>query len=213
MKEPIRILLVDDHTLFRRGLAGILTEQPDFIIVGEAANGQDAIELTRHYLPDVILMDIHMPRRTGVEAVKTLKKELSTRIIMLTVSNEDDDLLAALAAGADGYLLKSTEPEELCWAIRQVASGKNVLSPDVTGCVMKAAANGPQQSVQLSSREHEVLLELAQGATTAEIAETLTVSRNTVRTHVRNLLKKLEATNRAEAVARASAFGLLSSPD
>jgi len=213
MKEPIRILLVDDHALFRRGLAGLLMDQPDFLIVGEAANGQDAIELTRYYLPDVILMDIHMPRRTGVEAVTTLKKELSTRIIMLTVSNEDDDLLAALAAGADGYLLKSTEPEELCWAIRQVASGKNVLSPDVTGRVMKAASQGQQQSVKLSSREHEVLLELAQGATTAEIAETLTISRNTVRTHVRNLLKKLEATNRAEAVARASAFGLFSFPD
>ncbi len=213
MKEPIRLLLVDDHTLFRRGLAGILTDQPDFHIVSEAASGQEAVEMTRHYRPDVILMDIHMPHGTGTEAVRTIKKELPTHIIMLTVSNEDDDLLAALAAGADGYLLKSTEPEELCWAIRQVASGKNVLSPDITGRVMKAAAQEQQQSVKLSAREHEVLRELARGSTTAEIANTLTISRNTVRTHVKHLLKKLEAANRAEAVARASAFGLLSPPD
>jgi DNA-binding NarL/FixJ family response regulator len=211
MAAPIKLLVVDDHILFRRGLIGLLAEQPDFLLVGEAGNGLDAVQLCRQRQPDVVLMDIHMPASSGVETVRILKKESETRILMLTISDKDDDLLGALAAGADGYLLKNAEPEQLCQAIRQVAAGQGVLSPEITARVIQAAATSPgqQSPVSLSKRENEVLDQLARGATTAEIAATFVISKNTAKTHIRRILKKLNAANRAEAVARASALGLI----
>lgn len=211
MADPIRLLIVDDHALFRRGIAGLLHEQPDFNVVGEADNGEAAVVLSSKLKPDVVLMDVHMPGGDGLEAVRTLKQMAPVAVLMLTVSDKDKDLMGALAGGADGYLLKSAEPEELFWAIRQVAAGKSILSPEVTARVMRAAAvrSGPT-AVALSDREREVLGELARGATTAEIAARLVISENTVKTHVRRILKKLDVNNRAEAVAQAAALGLLS---
>lgn len=211
MAEPIKMLLVDDHALFRQGLVRLLDEQPDFVVLGEANNGQEGIQLCQRYRPDVVLMDVHMPGGGGIEAVRALKKQPDIRILMLTISDKDDDLLGALAAGADGYLLKTAEPDQLCQAIRQVVAGQGALAPEVTARVIQAAAaQGQWQAASLSQRENEVLAELAQGSTTAEIAAALFISENTVKTHVSRLLGKLEAANRAEAVARAIALGLIS---
>jgi len=212
MATPIRLLVVDDHHLFRRGLIGLLSEKPDFSVVGEANNGVDAIELCRQRQPDVVLMDVNMPGGNGVEAVRTLKRESDVKVLMLTISDKDGDLLGALAAGADGYLLKNADIDQLSRAICLVSSGQGVLSPEITTRVMEAAARSHSQSsrASLSRRERDVLDQLAQGATTAEIATTFVISQNTVKTHVRRIMQKLDASNRAEAVARASALGLIS---
>ena len=157
-------------------------------------------------------MDIHMPGGSGVEATRILKEKTAVRVLILTVSDKDEDLIKALVAGADGYLLKNAEPDELFRAIRQVAAGKGVLSPEITAKVMQAAAASQSQhpSIQLSQRECQVLQELAKGGTTAQIAAALYISENTVKTHIRHILEKLGAANRAEAVARAAELGLLS---
>jgi len=212
MSEPITLLVVDDHILFRQGLIGLVNDQPDFRVIGVASNGQDALQMCRKQAPDVVLMDVHMPGGRGVEAIKGIKAETKTRVLMLTISNNDEDLIGALSAGADGYLLKNAEPEQLCQAIRQVAAGQGVLSPEITSQVMRAAAasHSDHPAVKLSKREIEVLAELARGSTTYEIATTLVISKNTVKTHIRRILKKLGVANRAEAVARASALGYIS---
>lgn len=211
--DPIRVLVVDDHALFRRGVVELLIEQPDFFVVGDVGNPQDALVLAERHRPQIVLLDVHMPAGRGIDIVQDLKRAAGVRVIMLTISDEDEDLLDALAAGADGYLLKSSEPEELCQAIRQVAAGRAVLSPDVTAQVMRAAARARRQPppVSLSEREQQVLSRLATGATTSEIAASLVISESTVKTHIRHILEKLEATNRAEAVGRAVALGLLKS--
>jgi DNA-binding NarL/FixJ family response regulator len=211
MTDSIKVLIVDDHALFRRGVMELLSDEPDFSLIEEASSGPEALRLSQQLQPDVVLLDVHMPGGGGIEVVQALKQNSELRVLMLTISEKDEDLMTAIEAGADGYLLKSAEPEELCRAIRQVASGQSVLSPKITARVMRAAARSWSQQAQviLSPREQEVLTELAQGATTAEIAATLIISQNTVKTHVRHILEKLEATNRAEAVSRATAMGLL----
>jgi len=210
MPDPIKLVLADDHPLFRQGLVRLLNEQPDFIVLAEANSGEEALGLVRQHRPHVVLMDVHMPGGGGIEAVRAIKQQPGTGILMLTISDKDDDLLGALAAGADGYLLKTAEPGQLCRAIRQVAAGQGALSPEVTPRVIRAAAAQGQQLVaSLSQRETEVLIELAQGATTAEAAARLVISENTVKTHVHRILEKLDAANRAEAVARATALGLI----
>ena len=211
MSESIKVLVVDDHILFRRGLIGFVDDQPDFHVVGEAGNGQDAVQICRQQQPDVVLMDVHMPGGDGIKALQTLKKETNARILMLTISNKDEDLLAALAAGADGYLLKNAEPQQLCQAIRQVFAGQGVLAPEITSQVMKLAAlsQNQQSASGLSRRECEVLVQLARGSTTSEIADDLVISKNTVKTHIRRILRKLDVANRAEAVGRAAALGLI----
>ncbi len=180
--------------------------------MGEAGDGPAAVKLARQKRPQVVLMDVHMPGGGGVAAVKALKQEQDVCVLMLTISDNDEDLLGALTAGADGYLLKSAEPEELCRAIRQVAGGRGALSPEVTTKVIQAATTGHERSdtLTVSPREREVLVELAHGATTSDIATSLVISENTVKTHVRRILKKLKAANRTEAVARAADLGILS---
>ncbi len=212
--SPIRVLVVDDHALFRRGVVELLREEPGLDVVGEAGNAQEALVLTRRHAPQVVLLDVHMPGARGVEILPALKREGAGRVIMLTISDRDEDLMAALAGGADGYLLKNTEPEELVRAIHRVVAGHGALAPEVTPRVMQAAAQRPPEPSPagiLSPREQEVLHALAQGATTGEIARQLVISESTVKTHVRHILEKLDATTRAEAVARAAALGLLSS--
>lgn len=212
MDQPIRLLVVDDHTLFRQGIVRLLADDPDFLVVGEAASGREGLRLAERERPDVVLLDVHMPESDGVRTAQRLKESGGFKVLMLTVSDKDRDLLGALAAGADGYLLKNLEPQQLRQAIRQVASGGGALSPEVTGRVM-AAARTARSTLDLSPREQEVLGELAQGATTAEIAATLHISPNTVKTYVQRILRKLEASNRTEAVARALSLGLLPLPE
>lgn len=207
----IRLVVVDDHALFRAGLVSLLTSIPEFEIVGEAGDGRQALSVVREEKPDVVLLDVNMPVMGGVEMVEALQDNDRPRILMLTISKHDEDLFGAIAAGADGYLLKDAEPDELRRAINLVAEGKSVLSPEVTSRVLKAvsSSHGIPPDVALSKREMDVLKCLAQGMTSAQIAKNLFISENTVKTHVRHILEKLEASNRAEAVSRAIHLGII----
>jgi DNA-binding NarL/FixJ family response regulator len=210
--KRIRLVIVDDHALFRAGLVSLLEEMREFEVVGEAGNGKEALQVIAKAQPDLILLDVNMPIMNGVETVSALKDlPSSPRVIMLTISKHEEDLFGAINAGADGYLLKNAEPDELRKAILQVHEGKSVLSPEVTRPLLKAITGN--QSVVLdgglSKRELEVLELLAQGKTTTQIAGDLFVSENTVKTHVRHILEKMEASNRAEAVSKASQMGLI----
>ena len=207
----IRLVVVDDHALFRAGLVSLLTSIPEFEIVGEAGDGRQALSVVREEKPDVVLLDVNMPVMGGVEMVEALQDNDRPRILMLTISKHDEDLFGAIAAGADGYLLKDAEPDELRRAINLVAEGKSVLSPEVTSRVLKAvsSSHGIPPDVALSKREMDVLKCLAKGMTSAQIAKDLFISENTVKTHVRHILEKLEASNRAEAVSRAIHLGII----
>lgn len=213
--NKIRLAVVDDHALFRAGLISLLGEMAEFQVVGEASNGQAALELVRRTRPDVLLLDVNMPGLSGVDVVRALRsssQQDQCRVIMLTISKSEEDLLGAISAGADGYLLKNAEPDELRRAITLVYQGMSVLSPQVTRQVLRAAMTSELNRAAesgLSSREMEVLECLSQGKTTTQIAGELFISENTVKTHVRHILEKLEASNRAEAVSKATQMGLI----
>ncbi len=208
----IRIVVVDDHALFRRGLISLLEEMSEFHVVGEAANGQEALAVIERARPDVVLLDINMPILDGIQTLGALrKKDTSQKILMLTISQNDDDLIGAIVAGANGYILKNTEPDILKNTILQVYAGNSVLSPEVTARVLQAVrrSQADRNRGLLSEREVEVLKCLARGQTTAQIAGVLFISENTVKTHIRHILEKMEVNNRAEAVARAAQMDLL----
>lgn len=210
--RPINLVVIDDHALFRAGLINLLSDFPEFNIVGEGGNGQEALQAVLAAEADVVLLDVNMPVMDGVETVTELKKQCSDiKILMLTISKHEEDLFGAINAGADGYLLKNAEPDELKKSIVAVYEGKAVLSPDVTAKVLKAVVSkqGYTPDAGLSKREIEVLECLAQGMTTSQIAEALFISDNTVKTHVRRILEKLEAGNRTEAVSKATVMGLI----
>lgn len=209
---PIRLVVVDDHALFRRGLVGLLSDMDGIQVVGEAGDGSEALETIRRVNPDIVLLDVNMPVMDGVKTVEALRKQnLPVRIIMLTISQQEEDLMSAIRLGADGYLLKNTEPEELRKALLRVAAGEGALAPEVTGTVLRALARHPETPVQqqISDREMEVLDCLALGQTTSQIATKLFISENTVKTHVRHILEKLEASNRTEAVGKAIQLGII----
>ncbi len=176
--KNIRLVVVDDHALFRAGLVNLLAQMPDLEVVGEAGDGKKALDLIREKNPDVVLLDVNMPEMGGVETVEALKKDKPRQvsngcyILMLTISKHDEDLFGAIAAGADGYLLKNAEPEELRKAIMQVAEGKSVISPEVTRRVLQViqSGQGVPSEAGLSKREMEVLDCLANGMTSAQIA-------------------------------------------
>ena len=209
--KKISIVVVDDHALFRAGLVSLLKTIPEVNIVGEAGDGREALSVVEMTNPDVVLLDVNMPVMGGVEMVEALHEKQRPRILMLTISKHDEDLFGAIAAGADGYLLKDAEPDELRRAINHVAEGRSVLSPEVTGRVLKVvgSSHGIPPEVALSKREMDVLRCLAKGMTSAQIASNLFISENTVKTHVRHILEKLEASNRAEAVSRAIQLGII----
>lgn len=212
MNKRVRIVVVDDHALFRRGLISLLDDVPEFQVVGQASDGREAVDVILKTLPDVVLLDVNMPVMDGIQTVETLRgQKQKVRILMLTISQQDTDLMGAIMAGADGYLLKNTEPEELKRAILLVAEGQSILSPEVTAPVMRAL--GRNQSglspSPLSDRELEVLQCLAKGQTTVQIGMQLFISENTVKTHIRHILEKLEASNRTEAVSKGIQMGLI----
>ncbi|MDX9993121.1 MAG: response regulator transcription factor [Anaerolineales bacterium] len=208
----IRLMVVDDHSLFRRGLISLLEEMPEFLVVAEAANGQEALEKIEQAQPDVLLLDINMPVLDGIQALDAVRKlRPAQKVIMLTISQNDDDLIDAIVAGANGYLLKNAEPEALRGTLQQVFAGNAVLAPEITGKVLQAVRRSKTERSRglLSEREIDVLKCLANGQTTSQIAGTLFISENTVKTHIRHILEKMEVNNRAEAVARASQMNLL----
>lgn len=212
MSRRIRLVVVDDHALFRRGLVSLLADIPEFHVVGEAGDGREALAVIQETHPDVLLLDVNMPGMDGIQTVQELRSQKNRiQILMLTISDQDADLLGALTAGANGYLLKNTEPDELREAILLLAEGKAVLSPDVTAAVLKALKGGQSTLAQgpLSDREREVLTCLARGQTTSQIANLLYISDNTVKTHIRHILEKLDSSNRTEAVSKAIQMGLI----
>jgi len=204
---------VDDHKLFRSGVKALLARQADIEVVGEAADGLDGVQQARQLRPDVILLDLHMPGVSGRDAVRTLSEELpGTRVLMLTVSEDADDLLDTLHAGAAGYLLKNIDAEYFVDAIRRAAGGDSVVSPEMTGKLVAglkraAAAPVPEKDL-LSAREREILVALARGASNKEIAREFELAESTVKIHVQNILRKLNLTSRVQAAVYAVEHGM-----
>jgi DNA-binding NarL/FixJ family response regulator len=208
----IDLVVVDDHSLFRNGLIGLLNEMPDFRVVGEASNGREALRVLEKVKAHIVLMDINMPVMNGIETLCEIRKmNPAPKVLMLTISQNDEDLIGAIVAGANGYVLKNTEPQALHNTILQVVAGNSVLAPEVTARVFQAVRRPqPDRSRSLlSDREVEVVGCLARGQTTAQIASVLFISENTVKTHIRHILEKMEVSNRAEAVARAVQMDLI----
>jgi DNA-binding NarL/FixJ family response regulator len=217
--EPIRVAVVDDQELFRRGLTMLLGVEDDIEVVGEAGDGVAATELAASTVPDVILMDVRMPKRSGIEACVAIKEVAPTaRIIMLTVSDEEADLYDAVKNGASGYLLKDSSIDEVAQAIRVVADGQSLISPSMAIKLLdefKQMSRSDRQQVpspRLTDRELEVLKLVAQGLNNREIAKRLFISENTVKNHVRNILEKLQLHSRMEAVMYAVREKLLDIP-
>ncbi len=211
-RNSLRLVVVDDHALFRRGLVGLLEEMPGFQVVGQASDGQQALPLIEQSRPDIVLLDLNMPVMDGIAVLRALKeRKVQARVMMLTISQNDADLLDAIRAGADGYLLKNTEPDDLRKAILRVAEGQGALSPEVTAPVLRALAHYTVSTSLplLSDRELEVLECMVDGQTTQQMAGRLFISENTVKTHVRHIFEKLEVSNRAEAVGKAMQMGLV----
>ncbi len=217
--ELLRTLLVDDHLLFRKGLARLLDAQPDFEVVGEAADGLEAVEQARLLHPDLVLMDIRMPKCDGLEATRRIKAQTpELRVVMLTVSEDEQDLAAAVCSGADGYLLKDLLPETLFQQLRGLAAGHTPISRTMTGKLFHQLAHQsrpvvqPAASAVLSARECEVLGLVVHGCSNREIAEELGIAHNTVKNHLRSILVKLGVKNRAQAAAYAVSHGLVCMP-
>ena len=199
---PIRLLIVDDHPVVRDGLRGLFADDPDFQVVGEAANGAEAIARVEHVGADVVLMDLRMPEMSGVEAITRLRRTApAVRVLVLTTYDTDSDVLAAIEAGATGYLLKDAPREELIRAVRAAFAGEAVLSPAVARRLMGQVGKPPPEA--LSQRELEVLALIADGATNRQAAAKLFISEATVKTHLLHVYEKLGVRDRAAAVAEA----------
>jgi DNA-binding NarL/FixJ family response regulator len=201
----IRILIADDHHVVRRGLAFFLKTQRDIEIIGEAGNGREAVELARTLKPDLILMDLVMPEMDGIEATKIIKTEMpEVKIMMLTSFSDQDHVIPALEAGASGYQLKDIEPDELIHCIKKIMSGENQLHPKATSHLLANLSNKDKKEdnrliSELTKRELDVLKEIAKGKSNKEIASSLFITEKTVKTHVSNLLAKLELADRTQA--------------
>lgn len=222
---PIRVLVVDDHTLFRRGLIALLAQDPRFLVSCEAADMGEALRCVGKQLPDIVLLDNHMPGVRGIDGIPSLKEAApSARIMMLTVSENEEDLVNALRAGADGYLLKTTESGQLTDSIIKVLTGESVVSPEMTSKLVAALRNLPQGMPpphgagdgtevshlfdDLSVREREILRQIAQGVSNKVIGRNLEIAETTVKNHVQHILRKLALTSRVQAAVYAVQHGL-----
>jgi DNA-binding NarL/FixJ family response regulator len=215
-----RILLVDDHILFRKGAAAILAARADVEIVGEAGDGLEAIAHARETVPDIILMDIHMPKCNGLDAVKAIKSEMPhVRIIMLTVSDDERDLFTAIKNGADGYLLKNLEPQQLFEMLDGMSRGEAPISGTLATKILNEfrqpgkSDHATESRNELTAREIQVLELIVQGATNREIAVALSIAEDTVKIHLRNILEKLHLHNRIQAAVYAVRQGLVPEAD
>jgi DNA-binding NarL/FixJ family response regulator len=211
--EPTRLLIADDHPVFRFGLAALLNAAPGLEVVAEATSGEEAVALAAEHQPDVVLMDLNMPGLGGLEATRRIHAAAPSIAILVITMFDDDSVFAAMRAGARGYLLKGAGPEETLRAVRVVAAGEAVFSPAIAKRVMEyfgsAGPRPPSPLVpELTDREREVLALVGQGFTNAAIAERLVLSPKTVRNHVSNIFSKLQVADRVQAVLRAKAAGL-----
>mgnify|MGYP002712578665 CR=1 FL=1 len=218
LQRPLRILLIDDHTLFRSGIKALLQRQNDFEVVGEAANGLDAVKRAIALQPDIILLDLNMPGMSGKAVLNALQEEaVRAKVIVLTVSENAEDLADVMAAGAQGYLLKNIDASHFIDALRRVASGETIISPEMTVRLVSAMraketppSNTPSDALlaRLTPREREILAALAEGASNKEIARQFDLSESTVKVHVQNILRKLECQSRVQAAVIAVEAGL-----
>ena len=215
-QDEVRVVLVDDHDLFRTGLRNLLEEQDGVVVLGEATNGVEAVRLVREAAPDVVVMDLKMPAMTGVEATRliTLQSPL-TRVIVLTISDQDSDVMDAIVAGACGYLLKDSSIENVVAGIRSAAVGSSLISPTIASKVLqRVRATTPDSEMadairaELSDRELEVLKLIANGKDNAQIAAELVISPKTVKNHISNILMKLQIQNRIQAAVYAVRSGI-----
>ncbi|MBA4343540.1 MAG: DNA-binding response regulator, partial [Methylibium sp.] len=219
MNTLITILVVDDHTLFRRGLIALLGQEEGVRVVGEAADGSDALRIAEALKPDLILLDNHMPGVTGVALLPALRQVApASRVLMLTVSEDEEDLSAALRNGAQGYLLKTIDGEDLAAALKRTMRGESVVSPEMSHKLLNALRNGggatspakPEQdkdAPQLSPREIDILKQLTRGASNKEIARSLGIAETTVKIHVQHILRKLNLSSRVQAAVWGSEQG------
>jgi len=216
----LRILLVDDHVLFRKGVAALLARRPEMEVVGEASDGLEAITAAREIIPDLILMDINMPKCDGLEATRMIKRELPhAKIVILTVSDDDQNLFEAIKSGAQGYLLKDLEPTKLYDLLESVSRGEAPLSGVVAAKILKEFARPnkdpapmPEMIDELTPREMDILQLVVDGKTNKEIAASLFITENTVKIHLRNILEKLHLQNRIQAAVYAVRQGLVNEP-
>jgi DNA-binding NarL/FixJ family response regulator len=216
MTDPVRVLLVDDDHLMRAGLRAIISSDADSEVVGEAADGRAAVESARALSPDLVLMDVRMPGVDGIAATRdVLAVSPETKVVILTTFEQDDYIFGAIEAGASGFLLKRTRPEELLAAIHTVAGGDSLLSPSVTRIVLDRVAGLPSKIdatdrlAELTPREREVLTLMARGLSNGEIASELVIEESTVKTHVKRILMKLQLRDRIQAVILAYETGLI----
>lgn len=207
MSEPVRVAVVDDQELFRRGMTMLLGIEEGIEVVGEASNGAEGVELVISTAPDVVLLDVRMPKQSGIEACVAIKAAVpATKIIMLTVSDEEADLYEAVKSGASGYLLKDSSIEEVAQGIRVVADGQSLISPSMAAKLidefktMSKPDRDTGPALKLTERELEVLRLVAKGLSNRDVATQLAISENTVKNHVRNILEKLQLHSRMEAV-------------
>jgi two-component system nitrate/nitrite response regulator NarL len=218
MEATIRVLLVDDHTLFRSGIKALLQRQPGFHVVGEAGDGLEGAKRAKSLKPDVVLLDLHMPGISGREALQLIVEEVpDTHVVMLTVSEDAEDLLECLRAGAQGYLLKNIDAEFLLDAVRRAADGEAVMSAQMTAKLMQnvRAGSKPPPAAdhdKLSPREREILGFLARGASNKDIARTLDLAESTIKIHIQGILKKLGVSSRVQAAVYAVEHDLASKP-
>lgn len=210
--DRIRVIVADDHGVFRHGLLMVLQPEPDIDVVAEAENGHEAVALARSHAPDLVLMDVRMPDMTGIDATRAIREAVPhTKVLMLTISDEEDDLYDAIKAGANGYLLKEISIDEVAAAVRSVHAGQSLISPSMATKLLTefaAMARKDEEKAQvaaprLTDREMEVLTHVAQGMNNRDIAKALYISENTVKNHVRNILEKLHLHSRMEAVVYA----------
>lgn len=216
--KPIRILIVDDHTLLRSGIKLALQRHAGFEVVGEAGDGLEGIKRAKQLKPDVVLLDLHMPGTSGLEALRVLVEDVpETQVVMLTVSEDAEDLLETLRAGARGYLLKNIDTEFLLESIRRAAHGESVMSPQMAHKLADSLRAPPKESAavadvnpgKLSPREREIIVMLAHGASNKEIARVLNLSESTIKIHVQGILRKLNIAKRVQAAVYAVAHGLI----
>jgi len=211
--DTISVLIVDDHTLFRRGIRSLLEDEQDMLVVGEAANGRDALAIARERTPDVVLMDIQMPELDGIEVTRILHREMPhLGIVFITMYEDDEFVFRGLQAGGRGYILKDADPDTMLRAIRAVAHGESLLGAAVAVKVMRqfAAIDGPRDVVdELTPREIEVLKLVAEGLSNREIAARLCISPKTVKNHINNILSKLHLFGRTQATLYAIRSGLV----
>jgi DNA-binding NarL/FixJ family response regulator len=211
--DRLRILIVEDHPLFRKGLRELIAAVPDFELAGEAADGEEAVTIALDLLPDVVLMDLQLPGQSGIDAIRAIvAASPTTRILVVTLFQDDDSVFAALRAGARGYLLKDADETDMIRAIRSIAAGESLFSPSVASRVLAFFAGvrptAPQIFPTLTDREHDILHLLARGKSNAAIATELGLSPKTIANNVSNIFGKLQVTDRSEAIVRAREAGL-----